>query len=132
MADDDVSDSTEEQIVKQAPASVTDSPARANPGTDSDSGQAGGAMSNLSASTSTKGQQFDSTATFVIERRGQAVATRDPAGGDFDSESNMAADREVAALPAAPPERAHDRSNLSAAQAAYTSRYIGATGDDDD
>ncbi len=133
MADDDNSDSTEDQIVKQAaPASVADSPARTNPGTDSDSGQAGDAEPNLRASTSTKGQQSDAAATFVIERRGQAVATRDPAGGGFDSKSNMAADREVAALPAAPPEWARDRSNLNAALAAYTSRYVSATGDDDD
>ena len=100
---------------------------------DSDNGAAGDAAANKqSESQTTADRQAMQSETFQVQRSGEAQATQGSSHTGYDAGPVISKYAVSKALPAAPPEKARDRSTLNAAQAAYVSRYLHATGENND
>jgi hypothetical protein len=95
-------------------------------------GDAGDAAANTSAVTVRKELKVEQIERFAIQLSSNAQAQQAPGDYDYDDETSQTRVSVVDVLPATPPQQARDRSTLSAAQAAYASRYLSATGDIDD
>lgn len=100
---------------------------------DHDSGAAGDAVPNnqTQTQTPTSKRQMQST-VFQHRLTGEAQAVQSVSNAAYDVVSINARGSTVSALPAAPPEKARDRSTLNTAQAAYVSRYLRATGENNE
>lgn len=100
---------------------------------DSDNGAAGDAAAyKQSESQPAADRQRMQSANFQVQRAGEAQATQRSSHTGYDAGPVDSKYAVTKALPAAPPEKARDRSTLTAAQAAYVSRYLQATGENND
>ena len=105
---------------------------QASPNADDGIDSAGDAAANTSEAGIFKDVQMEQTQLFAVQRSGKAIATQTSDDLNYDDNSGNTSLGAAAALPAAPPESAKDRSMLNAAQAAYASRYLEATGENND
>ena len=103
----------------------------ASAGSNADSA-AGDAAANRIATESIAGKELTQTTSIAIRRTGQQAAATIATGRQYKGEAAFTPYSTVNIMPAAPPESGPDRSTLTAAQAAYASRYLSATGENDD
>jgi len=124
-------DSSDEVIERAVPTNPELLPTHS--GSDSDNDAAGDAVTNRQTNSQIPADaQEMHSALFLVRRTGDAQATQRSTDTRYDDVTVDSSHAATKALPAAPPERARDRSTLNAAQAAYVSRYLHATGENND
>jgi hypothetical protein len=130
VGDDDVDADDQTQISDEMP------PENARLGmaaTDRQSGgDAGDGKSSSSTIESQAGTQIDKINKFGVLRTGQATAAATAGDRQYANAARSAEFSGVRPLPAAAPESGHDKSTLSAAEAAYAARYLRAIGENNE